>query len=93
MYIQKRRLCLVDAQKIVFDGDEGQKITKWKYTFLTPENTLMEAWDDAGLYSDISKIRVLDSFKDDQADDYLFEGKVWKGATRWKLAVAGLRKK
>lgn len=84
MLILKKKLILVEAKKIEFVGKDMEQIEKIKYTFLTKEGSLYEAYEDApGTYlKDVTEVNAWDETK---AKEYPFKASLYNKETVYKL--------
>lgn len=81
--IIKKKLILVEAKKIEFVGRDMEKVEKVKYTFLTPDGQLTEAFDDNGGYT--KDIQEVSAWDDKKAKEYPFKATLFNGRTEYKL--------
>jgi len=78
--IHKKRLMLVDVIEIELKNG----VKKFKYTFITSDNKLMNAYDNTGEYADL----VVDcdgKYDDILAHEFCFTPKEFKGVVSEKL--------
>lgn len=83
MFQAKKKLILVDATNIEFQGREGGMVKKCKYTFLQADGTLMEAYDDKGSYS--KDVVNCSAWDEALAKEFVFSAKLFQGKTTYKL--------
>ena len=89
--IINKELILVDAKQIdITDRQTGEKIKKWKYTFLTPDNKLVVGYDANGLYK--NEVKVVAGWEKAKAKNYAWELTMFQGITKEKLFVGQLPK-
>jgi len=78
--INNQKLILADARQIQFtDKRTGALVSKWKYTFLTPEGKLKRGFDDNGFYKD--EVKVCTGWDESLAKDYPWELTEFQGET------------
>lgn len=87
MFQAKKRLILVDATKIEFQGRDGEMVKKTKYTFLQKDGTLLEAFDDTGSY--VKDVKTCSEYDEALAQDFVFSAKLFQGKTTYKLVPKG----
>ena len=81
--LQQKKAILVEARKIKFKGKAGEEVEKWKYTFLTPENKLMIAYDDNGIYE--KDVKTVNGWEEKESKLYSFVLREFQGQTKLQL--------
>lgn len=76
-------MILIEAREIVFEGREGKQITKWKYTFLMPDETLKTAYTDQDDFK--SLVATVSRYDDEKAHDFQFILREYQGTTKMHL--------
>jgi len=81
--LKKEKLHLIEAKEISFTGKEGNEITKYKYTFLSPTDEIIEGYldnDSLAIHCEPSGI-----YEEKSALLYFWEGRVWDKKMKYKL--------
>lgn len=78
-----KKLILIEARQIEFEGKNGSKVKKWKYTFLTPDEKLMTSYDDNGVYAD--KVKTIQKWDEKESQPFTFVMREFQGQTKLQL--------
>lgn len=81
--IQQKKLILVEAKEINFQGRNGEAVKKWKYTFLGPDEKLSVAYDDYGVYG--KRVKSVNGWDPIQAENFTFVLREFQGQTKLQL--------
>lgn len=80
-------LNLIGIEKITFaDKTTGEKVTKYKYSFLNAENKLVVGFHDELKYQSALVKKTNGSFDAKTAVEIVWKGRVWNDAIQWRLA-------
>jgi len=78
------KLHLINAEEISFEGKEGDSITKWKYTFLTPEGKVQVGYLDSAFLKDF--VDPSGIYEEKSAKLFAWKGRVWDNVMKFTLS-------
>jgi len=81
---RKVKMVLVGAEEISFEGREGGRVTKFKYTFVLPDGTFYVGYlDNDALVPFVEE--GVGAYDEAVAKLFTQRGRVWEGKATWKL--------
>jgi len=83
--LKKEKMHLIKIEQVKFPDKENpqEEVVKFKYVFLTPENSVRTGFLDQEMFRDF--LEPAGEYEESHAMLYFWEGREWQGAMKFKL--------